>query len=75
MASSDELKKLAGKLMSDASYRQRFSANPESAARELGITLNGEQLRRAKEFKGSDTALENMAAQANKGMNAAWGAE
>lgn len=75
MASNDELKKLTGKLMADASYRQRFSANPESAARELGIMLSAEQLRRAKEFKGSETALENMAAQANKGMVAAWGAE
>lgn len=75
MANNDELRRLTGRLMSDPDYRRRFSADPDSAAREMGISLNEGQRRRAKEFQGSDTALENMAAQANKGVNAAWGAE
>jgi hypothetical protein len=74
MASNDELRRLTAKLVSDADYRQRFSSDPEAAAREMGIMLNAEQLRRAKDFRGSDSVLEGLAAQATRGA-AAWGAE
>lgn len=66
MASSAELEQIVGKLLSDSDYRARFSANPDGAAKELNITLSPSQLDRARQFKGTDAALQNMAEQAKK---------
>lgn len=64
MASSDELNRIIGKLLSDAGYRARFSADPQGAAGEVNATLSSGQLDRAGRFKGADNALKNMAEQA-----------
>lgn len=74
MATQAELERVIGKLMSDPAYRARFTADPKSAARELNVMLSDSQVEKAKQFRGSDTALQNMAEKASKDeVNAAWG--
>lgn len=74
MATNAELEQVIGKLMSDPAYRARFAADPQSAARELNVMLSDSQVEKAKQFKGSDTALQHMAEKASKDdVNATWG--
>lgn len=76
MATNAELERVIGKLMSDPNYRVRFAADPKSAARELNVILSDSQAEKAKQFKGSDTALQHMAEQASKDdVQVAWGEE
>ena len=50
MAGTDDLRGIAGKALSDLEFRKRLLEDPETAVKEAGFELSGEQMKVLKEM-------------------------
>jgi hypothetical protein len=63
MAEKDDLRGVAGKALSDLDFRKKLMEDPESAVKEAGFDLSGEQMKALKSmdkkaFEGSMEELD-----------------